>query len=61
LTPLKKQIEEQDEAIKRQFITDNWQQDGPEQRFVFNKLMTPALSMGVSQNDGQCFGKIHQS
>jgi DNA ligase-1 len=44
-----KQIEKQDEAIKKQFIIDSWQQMDQNERFVFNKLITGAFRIGVSQ------------
>ncbi|MDB5250040.1 MAG: ATP-dependent ligase LigC [Segetibacter sp.] len=43
------QIEKQDEAIKRQFIIDSWSQMDQNERFVFNKLITGAFRIGVSQ------------
>jgi DNA ligase-1 len=44
-----KLIEKQDEAIKKQFIIDSWQQMDQNERFVFNKLITGAFRIGVSQ------------
>lgn len=44
-----KQIEKQDESIKRQFIIESWQQMNQNERFVFNKLITGAFRIGVSQ------------
>jgi DNA ligase-1 len=44
-----KQIEKQDESIKKQFILDSWQQMDQNERFVFNKLITGAFRIGVSQ------------
>ncbi len=44
-----KQIEKQDESIKRQFIIDSWKQMDQNERFVFNKLITGAFRIGVSQ------------
>ncbi len=44
-----KQIEKQDEAVKRQFIIESWQQMDQNERFVFNKLITGAFRIGVSQ------------
>ncbi len=44
-----KQIEKQDETIKKQFILDSWRQMNYSQRFVFNKLITGAFRIGVSQ------------
>jgi len=43
------QIEKQDEAIKKQFILESWQQMDQNERFVFNKLITGAFRIGVSQ------------
>lgn len=42
-------IEKQDEAIRKQFILDSWKQMDYAQRFVFNKLITGAFRIGVSQ------------
>ena len=44
-----KQIEKQDELIKKQFIINSWQQMDQNERFVFNKLITGAFRIGVSQ------------
>ena len=44
-----KQIEKQDESIKKQFIIDSWKQMDQNERFVFNKLITGAFRIGVSQ------------
>ena len=44
-----KQIEKQDESIKRQFIIESWKQMDQNERFVFNKLITGAFRIGVSQ------------
>ena len=44
-----KQIEKQDESIKRQFIIDSWKEMDQNERFVFNKLITGAFRIGVSQ------------
>lgn len=44
-----RQIEKQDESIKRRFITDSWRQMDQNERFVFNKLITGAFRIGVSQ------------
>lgn len=44
-----KQIEKQDEAIKKQFIINSWKQMDQNERFVFNKLITGAFRIGVSQ------------
>jgi DNA ligase-1 len=44
-----KEIEKQDEYIKRQFILDSWKQMTQNERFVFNKLITGAFRIGVSQ------------
>lgn len=44
-----RQIEKQDESIKRRFITDSWKQMDQNERFVFNKLITGAFRIGVSQ------------
>ncbi|HEX8355915.1 MAG TPA: ATP-dependent DNA ligase, partial [Segetibacter sp.] len=44
-----RQIEKQDEAIKKQFILQSWQQMDQNERFVFNKLITGAFRIGVSQ------------
>lgn len=44
-----KQIEKQDESIKKQFIIDSWNQMDQNERFVYNKLITGAFRIGVSQ------------
>src|SRR3954463_11619097 len=44
-----RQIEKQDEAIKRNFIIESWEQMDQDERFVFNKLITGAFRIGVSQ------------
>ncbi len=42
-------IENQDEAIKKKFVVESWSQMNHSQRFVFNKLITGAFRIGVSQ------------
>ena len=42
-------IEKQDEAIRKKFIVDAWNNMGREERFVFNKLITGGFRIGVSQ------------
>ncbi len=42
-------IEKQDEAIKKKFVVESWSQMNQSQRFVFNKLITGAFRIGVSQ------------
>jgi DNA ligase-1 len=42
-------IEKEDESIKKKFIVDSWQQMTPEEKFVFNKLITGSFRIGVSQ------------
>ncbi|MDQ6814826.1 MAG: ATP-dependent DNA ligase, partial [Bacteroidota bacterium] len=44
-----RQIEKQDESIKKQFIIESWNQMNQNERFVFNKLITGAFRIGVSQ------------
>jgi DNA ligase-1 len=44
-----KQIEKQDESIKKQFIVESWKEMNQNERFVFNKLITGAFRIGVSQ------------
>ena len=44
-----KRIEKQDEAIRKQFILDCWKTMDRNQLFVFNKLITGAFRIGVSQ------------
>ena len=44
-----RQIEKQDESVKRQFILDSWKEMDQNERFVFNKLITGAFRIGVSQ------------
>ncbi|MEJ7674074.1 MAG: hypothetical protein WKF59_15575 [Chitinophagaceae bacterium] len=43
------EIEKQDEAIRKQFIIDSWEQMNHAERFVFNKLITGSFRIGVSQ------------
>ena len=42
-------IEKEDEAVKKQFINDCWQQMDRNEKFVFNKLITGGFRIGVSQ------------
>ncbi len=42
-------IEKQDESIRKKFILDSWMEMDYSQRFVFNKLITGAFRIGVSQ------------
>ncbi len=52
-----REIEKQDETIKKQFILESWNEMDQNERFVFNKLITGAFRIGVSQkNDGKCSG-----
>jgi DNA ligase-1 len=44
-----KKIEKQDESIKRHFIIDSWNEMDQNERFVFNKMITGAFRIGVSQ------------
>ena len=44
-----KEIEKQDESVKREFILESWKQMNQNERFVFNKLITGAFRIGVSQ------------
>src|SRR4051812_13807494 len=44
-----KEIEKQDERVKRTFIIDSWNKMNQNERFVFNKLITGAFRIGVSQ------------
>ncbi|MDB5193590.1 MAG: ATP-dependent ligase [Segetibacter sp.] len=44
-----KQIEKQDEAVKRKFIVDSWSYMDQNEKFVFNKLITGAFRIGISQ------------
>ena len=44
-----RKIEKQDESIKREFIVDSWRKMDQNERFVFNKLITGAFRIGVSQ------------
>ena len=43
------QIEKQDEFIKKRFVVESWSQMNQSQRFVFNKLITGAFRIGISQ------------
>ncbi len=42
-------IEKQDEAIRKKFILNSWDQMNRDERFVFNKLITGSFRIGVSQ------------
>lgn len=42
-------IEREAEAVKKQFITESWQQMDRNEKFVFNKLITGGFRIGVSQ------------
>ncbi len=42
-------LQQQEESVRRQFITDSWMQMNQEERFVFNKLITGGFRIGVSQ------------
>jgi DNA ligase 1 len=42
-------IEKEDESVRKKFILDSWKQMNPEERFVFNKLITGSFRIGVSQ------------
>ena len=42
-------IEKEDELVKKQFITNSWQQMDRNEKFVFNKLITGGFRIGVSQ------------
>ncbi len=42
-------IEKQDEAIRKKFIIDSWNNMNRDERFVFNKLITGSFRIGVSQ------------
>ena len=42
-------IEKEDEAVRKKFITDSWQQLDRNEKFVFNKLITGGFRIGVSQ------------
>jgi DNA ligase-1 len=42
-------IQKQDESVRKKFIIDSWQQMNRDERFVFNKLITGAFRIGVSQ------------
>jgi DNA ligase-1 len=42
-------IEKQDEAVRKKFIYDSWDQLNQSERFVFNKLITGGFRIGVSQ------------
>ncbi len=44
-----REIEKQDEAIKKHFILESWNEMDRDGRFVFNKLITGAFRIGVSQ------------
>lgn len=42
-------LEKEEEAVKKKFILDCWQQFNQTERFVFNKLITGGFRIGVSQ------------
>jgi DNA ligase-1 len=44
-----REIDKQDESIKKKFILDCWQEMDQNERFVFNKIITGAFRIGVSQ------------
>jgi DNA ligase 1 len=44
-----REIEKQDEQIKKDFILQSWSHMDQNERFVFNKLITGAFRIGVSQ------------
>jgi DNA ligase-1 len=44
-----REIEKQDEAVKKRFILESWNEMDRNERFVFNKLITGAFRIGVSQ------------
>ena len=43
------ELEKKDEAIKKKFVTDSWEQMDRNEKFVFNKLITGGFRIGVSQ------------
>jgi len=43
------EIEKQEEAAKKKFVSDTWMQMDKDERFVFNKLLTGNFRIGVSQ------------
>lgn len=44
------QLEKADEATKKDFILQSWQELTTRERFVFNKLLSSTFRVGVSQN-----------
>ncbi len=42
-------LEKQDDAVKKEFVTGSWKQMNTNERFVFNKLITGGFRIGVSQ------------
>jgi DNA ligase-1 len=42
-------IEKEDEAVKKNFIVESWKQMNAGEKFVFDKLITGAFRIGVSQ------------
>ena len=42
-------IEKDEDGVKKEFITDSWQQMDRNEKFVFNKLITGGFRIGVSQ------------
>ncbi|MEO6670975.1 MAG: ATP-dependent DNA ligase [Ferruginibacter sp.] len=43
------QLEKQEDAVKKEFVTGSWKQMNTNERFVFNKLITGGFRIGVSQ------------
>ena len=44
-----REIEKQDESVKKSFIIDSWKEMDQNEKFVFNKIITGAFRIGVSQ------------
>ncbi|MDF2189441.1 ATP-dependent DNA ligase [Paraflavitalea sp. CAU 1676] len=44
------QLEKAEEALKKEFILQSWQELSSKERFVFNKLLSSTFRVGVSQN-----------
>ncbi len=43
------QLEKQDDAVKKDFVTGSWMKMNANERFVFNKLITGGWRIGISQ------------
>ena len=44
-----REIDKQEESVKRQFVIESWQEMNQSERFIFNKIITGEFRIGVSQ------------